>query len=134
MPMRRADYPPDWDTISAGIRTDRAEGKCEGCGVENHRIIKRTRHTYRYAYACETMRVRILTEVYRWDVWKALRYLGLTKVILTTAHLDRNPANNAEANLKALCQRCHLGYDMPQHVRNRAYGRDHDGEHQLTLF
>jgi len=36
-----------------------------------------------------------------------------SRVVLTVAHLDRNPANNAESNLAALCQRCHLNYDRP---------------------
>jgi len=37
-------------------------------------------------------------------------------VILTVAHLDHNPENNDPANLKALCQRCHLAWDARQHV------------------
>lgn len=36
-----------------------------------------------------------------------------SKVILTVAHLDQNPANNDPANLAALCQRCHLNHDRP---------------------
>jgi 5-methylcytosine-specific restriction endonuclease McrA len=39
-------------------------------------------------------------------------------VILTTAHLDNNPQNNLDENLKALCQRCHLKYDRESHTRN----------------
>lgn len=35
-----------------------------------------------------------------------------SKVILTVAHLDHNINNNSFFNLKALCQRCHLKYDM----------------------
>jgi 5-methylcytosine-specific restriction endonuclease McrA len=34
-------------------------------------------------------------------------------VVLTTAHLDHDPGNNARANLVALCQRCHNRYDRP---------------------
>lgn len=30
-----------------------------------------------------------------------------SKVVLTIAHLDHNPANNAPENLRAWCQRCH---------------------------
>lgn len=46
-------------------------------------------------------------------------------VILTVAHIDRNTDNNRFNNLAALCQKCHLNYDRPQHVRNRKYGRYH---------
>ena len=44
-------------------------------------------------------------------------------VVLTTAHLDHNPANCTDANLKALCQRCHLRYDAKLHALNAAITR-----------
>jgi 5-methylcytosine-specific restriction endonuclease McrA len=34
-------------------------------------------------------------------------------VVLTVAHLDHDPRNCADDNLKALCQRCHNRYDAP---------------------
>ena len=35
-------------------------------------------------------------------------------VVLTVAHLDHQPENCADENLKALCQRCHNKYDAPK--------------------
>jgi hypothetical protein len=46
-----------------------------------------------------------------------------SKVILTVAHLDHNPQNCADNNLKALCQRCHLTYDAKHHAKNAATTR-----------
>jgi hypothetical protein len=43
----------------------------------------------------------------------------LTQVVLTTAHLDHDPANNLDGNLAGLCSRCHLAYDAPHHLRSR---------------
>jgi hypothetical protein len=40
-------------------------------------------------------------------------------VVLTTAHIDQNPANSVDDNLAALCQRCHLRHDRPFHIINR---------------
>lgn len=40
-------------------------------------------------------------------------------VVLTVAHLDHMPENNDDANLAALCQRCHLNYDRPHHISSR---------------
>lgn len=40
-------------------------------------------------------------------------------VVLTIAHMDQNPANNAHDNLRALCQKCHNGWDAPHRARNR---------------
>jgi len=44
-------------------------------------------------------------------------------VVLSVAHLDHNPANCADDNLAALCQKCHLGYDQPLHQRHAAETR-----------
>lgn len=41
-----------------------------------------------------------------------------SKVVLTVAHLDHTPENCHRANLRALCQRCHLRYDAEHHRRN----------------
>ena len=41
-----------------------------------------------------------------------------SKVILTVAHLDQNPENNDPANLRALCQRCHLSWDVTHHQQS----------------
>jgi hypothetical protein len=35
------------------------------------------------------------------------------------AHLDNDPANNRLANLRGLCQRCHLLHDRPFHLAQR---------------
>lgn len=40
---------------------------------------------------------------------------GTTKIVLTIAHLDHTPEHNDPANLRALCQRCHLAYDAKHH-------------------
>ena len=39
-----------------------------------------------------------------------------SKVVLTIAHLDHNTGNNADVNLRALCQKCHLNYDKKLHI------------------
>lgn len=38
--------------------------------------------------------------------------------VLTIAHLDHNPHNNADDNLLALCQHCHLKHDQHFHYAN----------------
>jgi 5-methylcytosine-specific restriction endonuclease McrA len=42
-----------------------------------------------------------------------------SKVVLTVAHLDHNPQNCADENLRALCQRCHLSYDREHRKKIR---------------
>lgn len=43
----------------------------------------------------------------------------VTRVVLATAHRNHDTSDNAAANLAALCQRCHLLHDRPEHQRRR---------------
>lgn len=56
-----------------------------------------------------------------------------SRVVLATAHIDRNTDNNKFDNLAALCQRCHLRHDLGQHIFSRKYGRN-SLKFQLSLF
>lgn len=149
MPIQRHKYPPDWPDISRAVRTE-ADWCCERCGVPNQAVIKRLD-------TVEIVRVqsKTLMRIYLKDwqlapssvltpdgsglefpdtmTWKRLRLHGLTRIILTAAHLDRDPSNNLRENLAALCQRCHLRHDVHQRITNRRYGRDHDRAAQLKL-
>lgn len=89
-------YPPDWKAISKRIRTERAGNRCEGApGIyPDCRARNGKPHP-----------------------------VTRSRVILTTAHLNHNPADCAEDNLRALCQRCHLAYDAKHHARNAANTR-----------
>lgn len=42
-----------------------------------------------------------------------------SQVVLTIHHIDGNLKNNSDANLIALCQRCHLRLDRGRHIENR---------------
>jgi len=92
MPIKdKSKYPANWKQLRAR-RLEIAQNRCEFCGVENHTIVER--------------------------IWKDGSRHN-TKIVLTTAHLDQNPANDDINNLRMLCQQCHLRYDAGQHVRSR---------------
>lgn len=98
-PENRDLYPADWRDISLYIRILRANCRCEcdgRCGRG---------HTRRCGAVHE--RKHPVTG---------------SRVILQTAHLDHNPANCLAANLMAMCQRCHTGYDC-LHARTQAEAR-----------
>lgn len=122
MPIRSdllALYPDDWPDVSHRIRFVRAAGRCERCDRPHGRLV----------YALPDG---------RWidpagpDGWVTgfgdpigspsrsdLQELHLTRVVLTCAHLDHDPANNDDANLAGWCSRCHLEYDIPHHRAQR---------------
>jgi hypothetical protein len=99
-PENRDRYPVDWPAISQAIK-DRAGWRCEckgECGRGTHPRRCPNRHG-RPAYAT-----------------------GST-VVLTTAHLDHTPENCDPGNLRAMCQGCHLHYDLDHHAETRARTR-----------
>lgn len=100
-PENRKRYPPNWRAISKAIK-ERAGWRCEcegECGRGTHDGRCTNRH-WQPAYGTGSM------------------------VVLTTAHLDHTPENCEPANLKAMCQGCHLHYDREHHAETRRATRE----------
>jgi 5-methylcytosine-specific restriction endonuclease McrA len=134
MPMQRERYPDDWEEISLRIRR-RENNCCKWCGVPNGKKIVRSRMDGKvYAFYESTDRDGIsLTwpdgrPVSRVDEAKFISRKP-TVVVLTVAHLgtphaDGTPGDKhdkldvRDENLAALCQRCHLLYDLDDHIAN----------------
>jgi hypothetical protein len=95
-PEMRQHYPLNWRAISRRIRFTRAEGRCE-CRGE-----------------CGLHRERRCMEIHGQPATWARG-----KVVLTVAHMDHDPRNCADDNLRAMCQRCHLLYDREHHRETR---------------
>ena len=103
MPIRaseKARYPKDWKDIS-DLRRQIAQGRCEcvgECGLHPWgRCVERHGLPAKFAKG---------------------------KVILTTAHLNHEPEDCRDDNLKAMCQRCHLRYDSEHHQKNARATRE----------
>lgn len=130
MPIRsseKAKYPPDWPAIRARI-LERAGNCCEftmktgeRCSAPHGELI------FRWLEDLES---------WRWpngnDCGEAdPEYRGVV-VVLTIAHLDHNPANCTDDNLRAGCQLHHLRYDQHHHQRNATWTRrDKKGNAEL---
>lgn len=145
--MNRSLYPDDWEAISLRIRTDRAGNKCELCSAPNGQ------HIYRK-----------LSDPGQWSLllddeelyWYGEDYnMKAVPVVLTVHHIgvdkpDGSPGSPhdkmdcRDENLIALCQRCHLIADMPDHVIKRratmkqrrldSIAQAHQDAGQLPLF
>lgn len=108
MPIRPENlsrYPADWPVISWVIRWVRALGRCECHGECGARPGLDTRHLG------ATGRCGAVNG-------QAHPRTGST-VVLTVAHLDHTPENVHPANLRAMCQACHLRYDRDHHAETR---------------
>lgn len=96
MPVDHSKYPTNWKAISQRIR-ERSGGRCEcsgECGL--HRDHPGPRR-------CEERNGKPA----KW---------AKGKVVLTVAHLNHDPQDCRDDNLKAMCQRCHLRYDAKLHA------------------
>lgn len=111
-PENKARYPKDWPAIRERIMR-RARNRCEECGVQHHDI----------GYRDDSGEFRVIVKAHERE-GGAADYAGhatgwkVIMVVLTIAHLDHQPENCADENLRAWCQRCHLRYDHEHHQRN----------------
>lgn len=114
MPIRREwrhFYGREWRTEIRPRILLRAAKRCEFCGVADRAMGTRDgRGTFHALTPAELDASTAEGE---------LRGRRVIRIVLTIAHIDHNPSNNADTNLKALCQRCHLRHDRAQHVENR---------------
>jgi hypothetical protein len=95
----------------------RARGCCEQCGVPDRTFVARWRGAWKLSehwYSSDGTPPRLWPVFGRRFVW----------IVLTVAHLDHDPRNNADENLRALCQWCHLHYDAPHHKETRCSRKD----------
>jgi hypothetical protein len=124
MPINYKNYPKNWKSEIRPAILERANNKCEFCGVENHIAIFRGILNGIEVYQNDKADIfnaensEYLDNDYYAPI-EAPETRKAIKVVLTIAHLDHDTTNNDPENLKALCQRCHNRYDMKQRVHNR---------------
>lgn len=116
MPVDWKRYPSNWREIRTRI-LEREDHRCKRCGVPDRAMIVRGQ-----AGAFQVVKGQDLDDAIEAG-WK------VTAVVLTTAHLgtphpDGRPGDKhdkmdcRDENLEALCQRCHLLFDIWDHVAN----------------
>lgn len=131
MPMNRSLYPANWEAIAFEVK-DRANWRCEECGKPCRRpgvkwddfvgdLLTNDPGDW-HEKTCDEVNGELVQKPQRFT--------------LTTAHMDHNPENCTEGNLKALCSVCHLRYDKDLHRNNRAASKAKklEATGQLTLL
>lgn len=107
MPCDYKKYPPNWKTEIRPRILERAQNRCEWCGVENEAF------GVRLESGDFLPLTPMETEAADLDGMKVI------KIVLTIAHVhDPNPMNCDDDNLAALCQRCHNRHDAPMRRAN----------------
>lgn len=114
----RAKYPADWPAIRARILA-RADGRCEFTCADGRRCNAPDRELiFRLRRDLEAWRSPTGADCGEGDP----DYRGVV-VVLTVAHLNHDPADCRDENLRAGCQLHHLRHDVTHHRRNAAATR-----------
>lgn len=122
-PENKHLYPDNWKEISYRIRFERARGCCESCGMKHWAVIKRFANgSWRPLTAIEWDMVFLRIRNQHSNMTESLKHHGFTRIVLTVAHLDHDPTNNKDENLKALCQKCHNRHDAKHRAQTRKHG------------
>lgn len=124
MPINYKEYPKNWKTEIRPAVLKRANNCCEFCKVPNYKIILRGEWNGIECYQDDDGNIfdantsESIGSDYVGEVHPTNKFI---KIILTIAHLDHDKQNHNISidRLRALCQRCHLRYDVQNHVRNR---------------
>ena len=108
MPIIRARYPKDWNTIALRIK-HQAQWCCQDC-----------------QRPCRQPSESLADFLERVQQWRRSRTPRPAKYeeaprryLLTVAHLDQQPHNQDPGNLKALCTVCHLQFDSRFRAKQR---------------
>lgn len=117
MPADMSRYPANWASEIRPRILARAGDRCEWCKAPNRAIGHRLDGEWTTGEGCGDRSIRI---------------------VLTVAHIDDpEPTNADEANLAALCQRCHNRHDARMRREHAAETRRRrkvaGGQAELTL-
>lgn len=133
MPIRaelRHFYGKTWREVTRPRILARAGNKCEQCTVPNHAEVTRVGGWW-LEWLAKPGRERGPKFVWH-DEYGAVRRAGdapefparQVRIVLTVAHLNHVSGDDRDENLKALCQWCHLNYDLVHHHETRAARKD----------
>jgi hypothetical protein len=117
-PINYKLYPPNWKTEIVPAILERADNRCECCGLQNGTFIwaiKLWIKDDKGRYKLRSIWFRDMRDAQR----EADGEVRRIKVVLTISHTDHDEDNhNVQLDrLKALCQICHLRYDATEKYR-----------------
>lgn len=110
MPINYNLYPANWKTEIRPRILARAENRCECCGLKNYSTV--------FSFKDNQKKTIWVASVWNLPTNVLAKYV---KVILTIAHLDHDESNLEvkDDRLKALCQLCHLRYDVEEKKKRK---------------
>lgn len=117
MPVDKSKYPPNWDELCAELKRA-ADWKCQDCGAAHGTTIYRERNTARWTEILTEARANFWRGYYQSETQLQVAHLGIPKPNGTPG--DKSDTMDCRPeNLRVLCRRCHLNFDLPENIPNR---------------
>src|SRR3954447_2283129 len=118
-PELRWYYPIDWPQVSHWVRFVRAKGRCQVCGRPHGETVRHLGDGRWWDQEQQAWRDGKGRKLPSPALAGDAAPVRTTRVVLAAAHLDHDPAHcgRKHRNVRALCQRCHLLHDRPEHRR-----------------
>lgn len=125
-PELRKFYGREWRSIVRPRILARAGDRCEQCRAPNKKIVIRYDSLPGWWFDIESgaaVRPDGTVETHVRGSEMPANY-RLVKIVITVAHLNHRAGDDRDENLCALCQRCHLVYDLGHHRESRSIRKD----------
>jgi len=127
MPIDYSRYPKNWKPEIVPRILNRADNKCEVCGVANKADLTSIplKISENGRYKIKRFWISNECDIKRMQPYALGGEVKVVKVVLTIAHLDHDEENHdvTDERLAAMCQYCHLNYDASEKYR-RAISKD----------
>jgi ribosomal protein S27AE len=105
--IRRLYYGVDWYRTVRPAAMERAENRCQRCGLPQGSVGYRTRGLFHPV-----------------PVRRRRGQKGLVRIFLQVAHLNHVHGDDRPENLQAMCPRCHFLHDREKHKVTREVRKD----------
>ena len=103
----------DWHILAAAIRLRRAGGWCERCRRPHGKNVYHLDDGRWWDASVCAWRDGDGRVLRVWPPVQDLSTIAVTRVVLAKVHRDREMRKATDANLAALCQRCHMLHGRP---------------------
>lgn len=117
MPVDKSKYPDNWDSLCADLKRD-ADWKCEVCEAPHGSTVYREHNSDRWTEDLSYARANFWRGIYKSETQLQVAHLGIPKP-------DGSPGDKSDTldcrpeNLRVMCRRCHLDFDLPENIPNR---------------
>lgn len=123
MPTDYKKYPPNWKSEIRPRILKRAMYCCEKCGLQNLQEVFSTKYEVSVPKGSRRKFITVWFSSEKDAIREQRKFeVKKVKVVLTISHLDHDETNweVEDSRLMAMCQKCHLSYDLEEKIKRKS--------------